>query len=180
MKKVFFLAVMIFGNVFFAAAADSSTRLTTSKDNQPASRWPNHSNWPIIEKMPISAVISNTDLNNDYIDKLYVLVGTRTIRLDNTEKPTASVIEFDILGNGLAVRKLFTATSEGAPMLIDAQILIDGKWISFKNETLKVYLVDPEKFLKEGELEELVLIAEPLDPAYPLLRLRVINEQKRR
>jgi hypothetical protein len=168
---VFSLAVAIFGNVCFAVAAD--------KNNQLASRWPDYSEWPIIDKAPISAFINNTDLNNDYIDKLYVLIGTRTIRLDNAEKPIASIIEFDILGNGPTIRKLFTATA-GSAMLVDSQILMDGKWISYKDKTLKVYLVNPEKFLKEGELEELILIAEPLEPAYPLLRLRVINEQKRR
>ena len=128
--------------------------------------WPDYSKWQVVQEGLFQALVENKDLPKR-ASGLQVDLGTIKVRVDNREAPTLVVVEVSVLGNGVVVRSLVALTSVGA-LPMDLQLSVNGKWMSGKLNSLKVYLSDPKKFLCKGELGEIVLTMDSPDGGPPL------------
>lgn len=132
--------------------------------------WPDYSKWQVVQDGPFQPLVENKDLPK-HLSGLQIDIGTLKARVDNEKTPTLGVAEVSVLGNGVVVRSLVKITPFGL-VPEDAQLLVNGKWVSGKLNSLRVYLSDLKKFLCKGELGEVVLALDSLDGG-PSLKLNL-------
>ncbi len=143
-----------------------SGKAFSNQDDNKGQIWPDYSKWQVVQDAPFHAVVEKKNLPK-YLSGLEINIGTLRARLDNIKAPTLVVVEVSILGNGVVIRSLVEITPVGDSPL-DLQLLVNGKWMSGKPNSLKVYLSDPKKFLCKGELGEVVLTLDSPDGGPPL------------
>ena len=87
------------------------------------------------------------------------------------------ILEISVLGNGPVLRQHFFLSSRGW-FPLRTQLKIANTWTDSNSKVpLSLFVSDPEKLLKEGIVEEVLLSGAPLDLG-PSLELRLKNQQK--
>lgn len=171
MKNLIIPALILGISLAFVSAAEQSVK------------WPDYSAWTVVVQdypFVVSPRDPNKESGNDYMNVL-VQIGVISMRVDNTELALKMVVvEFDVLGNGPVIRNLAREmTTKREIKVLDTQILINGKWVSVKEGSLRVYADNPEALLEKGELASLLLVVKSLNPEEPPIELRLENKLKR-
>ncbi len=177
MKKYIFAAVIcavsFFGLNIESAAATVSTNT--------AVEWPDYhsKSWKLIEQVPLTATVSHTIKNNDYVlgpGKYQVRIGTVTMYVDATE--SMQIDEGSVFGNGPVFRVMFMA---GIPFPIDVQFNVNGKWTSIpkRSRLAPIAVIDEEALITKNTLVGVIMTIINEDGAV-VLKLKLMNNKNKR
>ncbi|MBI4991804.1 MAG: hypothetical protein HZB99_01130 [Candidatus Harrisonbacteria bacterium] len=167
MKRVIVVLCLLFGLAELSFADTSSSTLV----------WPDYKkNFIVASQEPFSAVPSNDvqDWKNKYITSVSVVLGSATAYLNDPFAPTMAVLEQSVLGHEAVIRVWLTQSRSGW-VIVDLQLSIDGRWMSSRKGSLvRVYLLEPERLLKEGKITSVLLVLDPVGNGPPL-KMRIEN-----